>query len=193
MTPAGANAMSSTRETTEPLPERVLVGRVLRPHGLRGAVLVENLSDNSRRWARDAELLLRHDGQAAVPVTVAETRANPHGLVVRFAGVESRDGAEGLRGAWLEVERGQIPAPPAGSFWVFELIGSRCVDLRHGELGVLEDLVEDGGGTMLRIVSPGAELLVPFVDRFVAGIDRAARVIRLELPEGLVEACTSRS
>ena len=191
--PAWANAMSSTRETTEPPLERVLVGRVLRPHGLRGAVLVENLSDNSRRYAPGAELLLRCDGSEAVPVQIAESRVNPHGLVVRLAGVESRAGAEALRGAWLEVERDQIPEPPAGSYWVFELVGSRCVDARHGDLGILEDLVDDGGGTVLRIVRPGAELLVPFVDRFVAGIDRTARIVRLELPEGLVEACTSRS
>lgn len=191
--PAWANAMSSTRETTEPPLERVLVGRVLRSHGLRGFVLVENLSDNSRRYAPGAELLLRRDGPAAVPVQVAESRAHPHGLAVRFAGVESREAAEELRGAWLEVERDQVPEAPAGSYWVFELVGSRCVDARHGDLGVLEDLVADGGGTVLRIVRPGAELLVPFVDRFVAGIDRTARVVRLELPEGLVEACTSRS
>jgi 16S rRNA processing protein RimM len=185
--------MSSTRETTELPLERVLVGRVLRPHGLRGAVLVENLSDNSRRYASGAELLLRREGPETAPVRVVESRANPHGLVVRLAGVESREGAEALRGAWLEVERDQVPEPPAGSYWVFELVGSRCVDVRHGDLGVLEDLVDDGGGTVLRIVRPGAELLVPFVDRFVAGIDRQERVVRLELPEGLVEACTSRS
>ena len=190
--PVWANAMSSTREMTEP-PDRVLVGRVLRPHGLRGAVLVESLSDNSSRYQPGAELLLRREGRPAVATRVAERRANPHGLVVRFDGVESCEAAEALRGAWLEVDRSEVPPPPAGSYWIFDLLGSRCVDSRHGELGTLADLVEDGGGTVLRIVRPGAELLVPFVDRFVVAVDAAAREVRLELPEGLVEACTSTS
>lgn len=185
--------MSSTRETTEPLDERVLVGRVLRPHGLRGAFLIESLSDNSRRFEPGAALLLRREGQVARGVRVAESRRNPHGLVVRLVECASREEAEELRGAWLEVERREVPEPPPGAYWVFDLVGSRCFDEVHGELGVLEDLIEDGGGTILRIVRSGAELLVPFVERFVVEIDRPARRVMLRLPEGLVETCTSRS
>ena len=53
--------------------------------------------------------------------------------------------------------------------------------------------MRDGGGLLLRVVGPRGEVLVPFVEAFVAAVDRAAGTIELELPAGLVEECGSRS
>jgi len=188
--------MSSKSRRTEaaaPLPATVAVGRVLRPHGLRGEILVEVLSDVPHRLRRGVELLLRAGAGEPVVVRVEDSRPHPGGRRLRLTGVEERKGAEELRGAWLEVPRESVPAAPAGAFYEFELVGCRCRDRRAGELGEVVRVVADGGGALLEVRGERGTLLVPLVESFLAGVDLAGRAIELELPVGLVETCASRS
>lgn len=174
---------------------QVLVGRVLRPHGLRGEIVVEPLSDTPHRFAPGSRLLLVRSRQgAAESVEIAAAHPAPTGLRVALRGVTTRDAAEALRGAELRVDRGEVPAPPAGSFYVFELVGCRAFDAREGELGTVVDLIDTPGGALLVVERPdGSRLPIPFVESFLVGVDREARRIEWRLPEGLIEACASRS
>jgi 16S rRNA processing protein RimM len=172
----------------------VLVGIVLRPHGVAGAVVVEPLSDVPGRFDPGQELDLVPSTGSPRRVAVAAASAWRGLLRVRFDGVASREEAEALRGARLEVARERVPAPPAGAFYQFELYGYRCRDRRAGELGEIVAVVQDGGGWLLVVERPGGRRLpLPFVAQFVAGVDRERRRIEWDLPEGLIETCESRS
>ena len=155
--------------------------------------MVELLTDNRERFEPGSELEL--GGPAGVDgcVTVRARRAHKAGLVVEFDGYTSRDAVEALRGADLEVPRHSVPPAEDGVYYHFELIGCSCVDTELGELGVVEELREDGGGELLVLRGGGRRLLVPFVAAFVRAIDIEARRIELELPPGLFEACASES
>jgi 16S rRNA processing protein RimM len=167
---------------------------VLKAHGIQGEVMVEALSDVPGRLAPGSSLLLVREGEPARTVEVAASRPHKTGMLVRFVGVDDRDEAGELRGAWLEVPRSQVPAAPAGTYYHYELLGCRCVDLGSGkDLGEVVDLVEDGGGLLL-IVSDGERRIpVPFVQAFLRRVDVAGARIELELPPGLLETCASRS
>jgi 16S rRNA processing protein RimM len=189
-----ASSWSKT-ESRRKLPDRILVGLVLRPHGVRGAVMVEVQSDTPGRLEAGSELeLVGADGRPR-PVRVEESAPAPgRGRRLRLAGIESREQAEALRGARLEVPRERVPEPPAGALYQFELIGCRCFDRVAGELGEVTEVLADGGGWLLVVARPGGgRLPLPFVERFVTGIDREAGRIDWDLPEGLIEACASRS
>lgn len=184
---------SRTEERRADLPERVTVGRVIRPHGVRGEVTVAVLTDVPGRFDPGSRLLMaREEGGPAVPVEVVFSRAQKGGMVVRFAGIEDRDRAEELRGAWLEVELAQVPAAPPGTYYHYELLGCRCFDGGR-ELGKVVDLVEDGGGLLLIVSDGERQVPVPFVAGFLKDVDVATGRIDLELPPGLVDACASRS
>ena len=190
--------MSSKSSRTD-LPETVLVGRVLRPHGVRGEVAVEVLTDVWERLDPGSRLLLT-DGEAAprsVPglpaaLVVAGGRPQKSGMLVRFEGIEDRDRAELLRGSWLAVPRSEVPAAPPGTYYHYELLGCLC---REGgrELGRVVDLVEDGGGLLLMVEGAEGTVPVPFVQSYLCGIDVAGGTIDLELPPGFLEACGSTS
>jgi 16S rRNA processing protein RimM len=187
------SSSSKTERPSKP-PESVLVGLVLRPHGVGGAVFVELLSDVPGRFAAGARLDLALPAGERRAVTVEGTSAWRGGLRVRFAGVTSREQAEALRGARLEVGRERVPELPPGTFYQFELYGYRCRDRRAGELGAVVEVLADGGGWLLVVERPGGRRLpLPFVERFVAGVDRAERRIDWDLPEGLIETCESGS
>jgi 16S rRNA processing protein RimM len=185
---------SSKTEALRNLPEQVLVGIVLRPHGLRGAVVVEPWSDVPARFAAGSELALAPRAGGRRGVRVCESSPAAGGVRVRFEGVTTREEAESLRGARLEVPAAAVPPPPAGAYYLFELVGCRCVDRRRGELGVVVDVVEGGGGWLIVVEGEGGRRWpLPFVERYLARVDRGAGRIEWELPEGLIEACESRS
>lgn len=218
--------MRSKSPTTEDraagLPETVLVGIILRPHGIKGEVTVALWSDYEGRFAPGVELSATRpesatrSGSAATaaavvparPATPADRpapenrkrslrveRSSPYkgGLRVAFAGIADREAAEGLRGLELSVPISEVPDAPAGAYYVFELIGCRCFDERDGDIGSVVDIQEDGGGTLLEVEKDGKRTVLPFVEAFLVGIDREARRIDFRLPEGLLATCAYRS
>jgi 16S rRNA processing protein RimM len=183
--------------------ERVAVGRIAAAHGLRGEVAVAVLSDVPGRFTAGASLLLSFPGASPRPVLVTAVRPltsrHKDRLLLSLQGIDDRTAAEALRGALLEVAASAVPPAPAGTWYHFDLVGCRCTDRRAGELGEVAEVVEGGGGDLLRVVAaagegkPARELLLPFVDAYLAEVDVAGRRILWDLPEGLIEACGSAS
>jgi 16S rRNA processing protein RimM len=176
-----------------PLPDWVVIGRVIGVRGLRGELVVEVLSDVAGRFERGARCTLALPGGGRREAEIVATGAHPRGVIVRIEGVADRDAALALRGSTLEIPRPVEAARAAGTVFEYELVGCVCVDATAGELGVLEEVEENGGGLLLRIVNTRSVLLVPFVESFVERIDVGGRRVLLRLPEGLVDACGSRS
>ena len=199
-----------------PAAPTVDVGRILGPHGVRGETAVESFSDVPDRFAPGRRLRLVPRSGSPRRVTVASVRPHRGTLLVRFDGIDDRDEAELLRGARLEVGRDEVPEPPEGTFYFFQLIGCRVHDVREGDLGEVIDVLEDGGGLLLVVARGERELLIPFVREMVrrvvpvgtaeeetgtaaeTGADAPERsvgdgLIEIELPEGFLEACASRS
>lgn len=189
------------------LPQWIEVGRVERPHGVRGEVSVAVLSDNAERFAPGAVVW-----GAERALEIASRRTHKGGLLITFVGIDDRDAAAELRGLPLVVPREQVPPAPPGEYYYYELEGCRVIDEGEGELGVVTRVHEDGGGLLLEVRMPAAKigqqpdaagddaqsaarrtLLIPFVQRHLLEVDVAAGVIRTRLPEGLVELCASTS
>jgi 16S rRNA processing protein RimM len=163
----------STSSTDVPFLE---VGRVARPHGLRGQVVVELWTNRLERMAPGARLR----GPAG-DLEVLE--ASPHGAVggqarwlVSFRGVEAREDAEALRGALLTA----APLADAEAWWVHDLIGARVVAPEGTEVGVVK-AIEANPASDLLVLADGR--LIPL--RFV--VDRQPGRLTVELPPGLLE------
>lgn len=187
----------ASRSTRSDDAEMIAVGSVLRAHGLRGEVLVLPDSENPARFAGGSELFVR-DGARLRRLEVESSRSHRGRELVRFVGVVDRDGAEALRGALLEAPEESVPAAEEGTFYYFQLVGCRVVDRVLGDLGEVTEVVEDGGGVLLS-VAPAAggdgrrAVLIPFANQLLPEINVEERLIRSDLPEGLLEACGSTS
>ena len=79
--------------------ERVVVGQIKAAHGVRGAVKIESLTDDPSRFEHGSRLTREGDDTT---LTIAESSASTRGLIVRFEEVTDRDGADALRGVYLE-------------------------------------------------------------------------------------------
>ncbi|MEO1085995.1 MAG: ribosome maturation factor RimM [Acidobacteriota bacterium] len=129
----------------------IAVGRILRAHGIRGELKVEVWSDVEDRFAKGVKLQIRSPAGGRVETRrVSSVRADRGTLLLRFDGVGSRDDAEALHGAVLEVDEEQVPEAPDGFYYHFQLEGCRVTDLTAGEVGTVAEVIEDGGGHILR-------------------------------------------
>jgi len=187
------SSKSSKTDAARGVPETVEVARIRRPHGVRGAVLVEVESDVEARFDSGARLLLKSPDGDLRALTVDSASPHGNGMLIRFAELSDRESVEELREHTLEVPREEVPAAPDGSWYFFELLGCRCRDRRLGDLGRVVEIVEDGGGVLMRVEAEDAGLLIPFTQASVLDVDVSDGVIQVDLPDGLVETCGYRS
>jgi 16S rRNA processing protein RimM len=165
---------------------QVTVGRIGRPHGVRGDVVVGVRTDEPElRFARGSRL--DTDPAEAGPLTVAGTRWHSGELLVRFEGVSDRDAAAELRGTWLTVDAATI-APPADpdEFRDSDLVGLsvRTADGTH--VGTVEDVLHSGQDVLVIKSSDGREVMVPFVKPLVPEVDVPAGTLTINPPDGLL-------
>ncbi len=167
---------------------QVTVGRIGRPHGIRGEVVVGVRTDEPElRFAVGSRLDTDRDGVG--PLTVKAMRWQSGELIVRFGGIRDRTAATGLRGTWLSVDSGTLAAPEdPDEFRDHELIGLSVRTVGGTVVGVVTDVLHHGQD--LLAVSPaggaGEEILVPFVKAIVTDVDVAAGVLVIDPPPGLL-------
>jgi 16S rRNA processing protein RimM len=170
-------------------PARLVVGRVLRPHGVRGELAVEVLSDAPDRFSPGAELGAGDpDGPDPLrPVTVTAARLHLGRLLVRLDGVEDRDAAGALRGALLSIPARAARPLAADEFWPHQLVGLAVVDRRGRQRGHVADVVPGAAHDLLAVALPGGERrLVPAVAALVTVELDAGRVLVDDVP-GLLD------
>jgi 16S rRNA processing protein RimM len=142
----------------------VQVGRVGRPHGLAGAFVVEDASEDPARFAPGARLLA---GGAEVEVLESK-RAGGGRLVVRL----DRPVPRGTR---LEVRRDELPEPEEDAYYVFQLVGLRVEDGDGRELGRVADVIERPANDVLEL---DTGVLLPLVGACVREVDvHAGRIV----------------
>ena len=166
----------------------VLVGRVVKPHGRLGEVLVEPISDVPERFPTLARAFL--PGTDGRPREVRVERVRPHQdrFIVKLAGVDTIEAAETMRGHELRIAEDELRALPGGSYYHHQLAGLRVLDTAGVPLGVVEDVVETGGEARVLVVRgpQGEETLLPFAVSFVRRVDLDGRVLVVERPEYVV-------
>ncbi|WP_028932458.1 ribosome maturation factor RimM [Pseudonocardia spinosispora] len=164
----------------------LVVGRIGRPHGLRGEVSVVVRTDSpDQRFAVGAEFVLG----AGRRVTVAGTRWHKGMLLVQLDGVADRNAAEELRGEQLTVAADQLPDfEDPDEFHDHQLVGLRA-ELADGQVvGTVRDVVHGPAGELLILARDDQdEALVPFVRDIVPTIDIPGGRLILTPPEGLLD------
>jgi 16S rRNA processing protein RimM len=174
-------------------PDRLTVGRIGKPQGLRGEVTVEVRTDApGLRFAVGAVLLT--DPAERGPLTVEATRDQNGRLVVAFAGVPDRTRAEQLRNTLLQVEASDLPpTDDPDEFHDTQLVGL-AADLVDGvRLGEVTEVLHLPHGDVLVVRrntagdEAAAEVLVPFVKAIVPEVDIAAGRVVIDPPEGLLD------
>ena len=146
----------------------------MRPHGLRGEVVVQLTTNRAGRLAPGTVFDVE---TALLTVTVSRPFQNRH--LVQFEGVHSREHADTLRGKVLLAEPSEDDADE-GALWVHELIGSSVVDAAGTKLGIVTS-VEDNPASDILVLDNGGLIPCNFV------VSREQGTVKVDIPEGLLD------
>lgn len=167
---------------------RVVIAEILRPQGNRGELLVRSQSDVPGRLAQLRNGNVQLTDGSDIHVEIRRAWEHKGDWVLHFAGVDSIDAAERFRGAEIWVERGERGALPEGEFFESDFIGCEVLEFEGGRpVGIVTGWQRFGGPPLLEVDVKGRQALIPFVSEICREVDLDARVVRVQVPEGLLE------
>jgi 16S rRNA processing protein RimM len=142
---------------------RVQVGRVGKPHGLEGAFVVEQASEDPERFSEGATLLVGGE-----PARIVESKLAGGRPVIRLDCAPER-------GAAIELDRDELPEPDEGEYYAFQLVGLEVEEIGGAKLG---RVIEVSSGPANDVLELDTGLALPLVDACVEEVDlEAGRIV----------------
>lgn len=180
--PTGSNeAAGSSREGE---PAFLAVGRLRKPHGLRGDIRMEVLTDFPERLEKGMQLYV---GEEYQPMKLRSLKLQDTFVLVSFEGYDTPEQAAELRSKLVYVTSADRPSLEEGEYYHHQLIGLETVTEDGRVLGTVAEILETGANDVL-VVRPvsGPEILLPMLDEVVLDVDlEAGRMVVKPLP-GLI-------
>jgi 16S rRNA processing protein RimM len=172
-------------------PRFLAVGRVLRPHGVRGELRVEVHTDHPERFALYKRLYLGPAGpggemEASGVAYLLQSHRFHSGLVLlKLEGIDDRTRAEAYRDLWVWIAVEDALPLPEGEFYLHQMLHLQAVEEDGEELGEVVEIIESSAHPVYVIRGPRGEVLVPDIDEVILQVDVVAGRMVVRLPEGL--------
>lgn len=162
----------------------LLIGKVMKSHGIRGEVSVEVTTDEPEIRFAIGEVLHGRQGKKEHELTIKAVRAHKGRLLVTFEEIKDRNAADSLRGT--QFFAAPLEDPDDDGFYDHELEGLRVIH-DGNDVGVVTGVTHGPAQSLLEIDIKGQEVLVPFVEAIVPEVDLEAGTLTITPPEGLLE------
>ena len=169
-------------------PQYLLIGEVLRPHGVRGELRIRILTDYPERIS-ELEAIYLGTGVDA-PVTryaVQQMRMNGDYGLLKLGGIDDRNAADRLRELLVMVDLDNAVPLEEGEFYLYQLIGLQVQTDAGETLGTISEVLETGANDVYIVDSPRyGEVLIPATDETIVETNIETGVVTVRLPEGLL-------
>jgi 16S rRNA processing protein RimM len=166
-------------------PEFLVIGKLRRPHGLRGEMLMDVLTDFPERLVPGATVFLGEEHQ---PQRISGLRSQDQALLVSIAGFQSPEEVGRFRNHLVYVRVADLPQLPEGEYYHHQLLGLKVVQDSGETLGILSEILITGANDVY-VVQPeeGPEILLPAIAEVIREINLAQGYLVVHLLPGLIE------
>lgn len=170
-------------------PRRLVVGRLRKPHGLKGEFTVFPLTSTPDAVFAPGARLMRVDLAGAEQGEVEVETAKPYHRewLVKFRGIADRDLLDTFRGHFLSAEAATLTEPEGDEVYLHELDGFAVRSEAGEPLGLITSLYEMAQGLMIEVQGPKREFLLPYKKEFIVQVEREARRLVVRVPDGLLD------
>jgi 16S rRNA processing protein RimM len=163
------------------------LGKILKTHGNKGQVLVHLDVDDPGTYHNLESVYLDLHGER-IPFFIVSVELKHHRkAVVQFLDFDSLEDAESLQGLEMYLPVTKLPALKGNKFYYHEIKGFEVIDQNHGNIGVIEDILELPLQSLFQIRHGEKEILIPVVDEIIQKIDRKKKILMIGAPPGLIE------
>jgi 16S rRNA processing protein RimM len=168
--------------------DRIAVGVIRKPHGVRGEASVEAWTDSPARFGElRAVTLVSPDETSTRDATIESARTHAGRALVKFAEIATPEEIADLRDWTIEIDERDARKLEENEYFLHDLVGLTLVDAEGRERGMVVDTEEGAGGLLLNVERDGRRFDVPFAAEICTSIDLAQKRIVVNLPEGLDE------
>jgi 16S rRNA processing protein RimM len=165
----------------------ISIAVIARPHGVRGEVVADVLTDFPERFEElEAVKVVKH-GTLVGELEIEAARFHQNRLLLKFAGYDTVERADELREARLVISHDELVELPADNYYEFDLIGCEVETLEGQRVGRVAAVNDFGAAPLLVVKDGGREHLIPLTYDICTEVDTGAKRIRIAPPEGLLE------
>lgn len=162
------------------------LGYILKPHGLKGELMIYLDVDQPDEY-NDLESLLLFQRQQLVPFFVEYLAPQPGSkAIIRLEDIDSREKAEKLTGTEVYLPLETLPSLEENQFYFHQVVGYEMLE-NEAVIGEVTAVIDSGLQDLFEVQAEGYSFLVPIVDEIVLHVDQAAAKIHVKLPEGLLD------
>jgi 16S rRNA processing protein RimM len=163
------------------------LGKILKTHGNKGHVQIHLDVDDPETYQNTESVYLDLHGER-IPFFISglELKHNRK-AIVKFQDFDSLEDAESLQGLQMYLPITELPALKGNRFYYHEIIGFHVSDQHHGDIGVINDILELPHQALFQIIFGEKEILIPIVDEIIKKVDRRKKILMIEAPAGLIE------
>lgn len=162
------------------------IGKVIKTHAIRGEV-VFFLDVNEPEAYRNLDAVFLDMDGSLVPWFVENISISGDQAIVKLQDIDSPEQAQGMLKCDLYLPKEQLADDTDNDHFTHELSGYRVFDLKHGEIGIVDAILERSEQELLRILKDGREILVPYNEDLIEEINIEKKELHLKTPEGLID------
>jgi len=163
------------------------IGRVLKPHGVKGKMKVEYFGEDLHRFFSYREVFIEGDKGRPESYEILEASPHPPRLILRLKGIEKIEEAEPMIGKTILVEKEALPELEEGEYYWIDLMGIE-VETREGKrIGKVKEIFSTGAHDVYVVEGKRGEIFLPAIEDVIQSIDLKKRVMKVVRMEGLWE------
>ena len=166
---------------------RIAIGKISKPVGLKGEVKVLPWTDFPERFAKLSRVFVRKKGEPEYELEIVRARGHSRAILLQFAGITTPEAADWLRNAELLISREKAMPLPEGTYYTFELIGVEVVTEEGERIGRLTDVWSMPAQDVYVVEREGKEILVPALRSIIRDVDLPRQRMTVNLPDGLLD------
>jgi 16S rRNA processing protein RimM len=165
---------------------RVTIGQIIRVRGLKGEMVVLPLTDDPGRYRELEEVTVAKEGGSG-KFTVESAREFKGRVLLRLKDVDSPEEARKLLGGFVEIDKSLLVKLPAGSYFVFDIVGLEVVTTEGRRMGKVKEVISLPGNDVYVVENEGMQYDIPAVKEIVKKVDLKEGRMIIRPPEGLLE------
>ena len=162
--------------------EKILMGKIVNVVGLKGEVKVYSYTDRNERFEELESIWLENK-----VYNIENVRYQNKVVILKLEGINDRNQAEAQRNKKVYIEETDLQELPEDTYYVSDLIGMEVVT-ESGKLGTISDVIQNSAQDLYEVkTEEGKKVYIPVVKQFVIDVDMDSRIVKVELPEGLLD------
>jgi 16S rRNA processing protein RimM len=163
------------------------IGRVVKPHGVKGRMKVEYFGEDLRRFVSYREIFIEDEKGRPESYEILEASPHPPRLILQLKGIEKIEQTQSLIGKTILVEKEALPNLEEGEYYWADLLGMK-VETREGKaIGKVREIFSTGAHDVYVVEGKRGDISLPAIGEVILGIDLGNRVMKVARMEGLWE------